>query len=175
MRAPSITLLALVCAGALGACTRPHPPGEAASTPIASVSADARKAGLWEQRVSDGESVHVTQICLDAASDITLSDYGRQANAQCEKHEVKEAGTDAWRFETVCDSDAGKVTTQGEVRGDTATHYTTTAESTVQGVRRRLVAEASWKGACPAGMKAGDVIFPDGRRLTVADLAPVNG
>lgn len=183
MRATAITLLALVSVASLAACGRAKAPGESASTHIAAADAPPapaaeRRPGLWEQRVSDGQNAAVTRICLDAASETALGDYGRAANARCEKHDMALVAPGMWRFSTVCDmGPEGKVTTDGTVSGDFNAHYQVAAESSTLGQdgRRRLLVDATWQGACPAGMKAGEVLFPDGRRESVANLAPAAG
>jgi hypothetical protein len=175
MRTFATVLIIALGAAALGACN-PRGAGESASAPISASAASPRKAGLWEQRVSNGVApAAITNICLDPAAEGVLTTFGRQANARCEKSEMKQGAQGVWSFATVCDiGGAGKVSTVGEIKGDFISWYQVKATSTVAGQpgEQRLVMDASWKSACPEGMKPGDVVTPDGARHKVADMAP---
>ncbi len=37
--------------------------------------------------------------------------------------------------------------------------------------RPTRVIDAKWTGACPAGMQAGDVVLPDGRKMNMRSMA----
>src|SRR5689334_22040434 len=99
---------ALLAAAALAGCQRPpapgaeaakagptpsataaasHAPSHAGASATAAAPASVRRPGLWEQRVSDGQGVQVTRLCLDPATDQRLSVFGRQLNEnQCQNH-----------------------------------------------------------------------------------------
>ena len=165
MRAVAILLLPL----ALVACEPPKGP-ETAHTPIAPAAQNEpapRKAGLWEVKVSDGATSQVTKYCLDAATDRAARDIGRDLNAKnCSRHEMQPLEGGAWKFSTDCDfGAAGHLITEGVATGDFTSGYQLRVETREEGgashgVRHRLVVDAGWRGACPAGMKPGDVSGP---------------
>ena len=79
----------------------------------------------------------------------------------------------AWRFRTACDTAFGRVSTQGTMRGDFASHYVVQAsQQSVHGMTH-MTADVQRLGACPSGMQPGDVILPDGSHSRVAAL-PAN-
>jgi hypothetical protein len=58
--------------------------------------------------------------------------------------------------------------------GDTAYHteVKSTYDPPMQGMpSANAVIDAKWTGACPAGMQAGDVVLPDGRKMNVRSMA----
>jgi hypothetical protein len=167
----SILVLALATgAAALSGCEA-RAPGESAQVRLADAS--ARKPGLWEQRLSDGQGGQVLRFCVDRTSESALSALGRQANAACEKHEMVHAGEGVWRFTTVCNvGGVGRVTTSGEISGDFTSRYRVNAESEVAGqaARTKVVVDNVWLGDCPADMRAGDMVDANGVRRSIADL-----
>jgi hypothetical protein len=168
--------LALSClpavAGLCLAACESHPP-----TPPPAASAEAvapRKAGLWEQRISSGGvTSRTTRVCLDADDDTVLASVATAAGGRCRRQETMKVAEGMWKFTTVCDGAAGKIAADGTVSGDFASRYQILADTSAGGAARRgrLVVDASWKGACPAGMKPGDAVTPDGVKLTAANFA----
>ena len=55
---------------ALAACEGPHRSGEQSRMTLPGAEAQGRKAGLWEQKVSDGQTSQVTRLCLDGAAQV---------------------------------------------------------------------------------------------------------
>lgn len=177
-----ILILAAAAACALSACSRSNDQAGKAPAPGApgapSQTAPQRKPGLWEQRVSNGDFVQVSRICLDAATDARLSWWGAQATQDiCEKNLVSRTADGGWRFSSVCDmGTGGKTTTSGVATGDFDKHYQITAESSTVGAQtpmmngtRKMVIDAAWQGPCPAGMKGGDMELPGGVKINLLD------
>lgn len=169
------TLVFAISLLALAACSKPAEKPAAASS-----ESTARKPGLWELRISDGESVQVQRECLDAATDQQLSLIGRQTNDQnCQKHLMTRQPDGSWRFSTVCDmGSGGVVSAEGVATGDFATHYQMKVEQSTTGAavpmlngNRRLVIDAAWVAECPAGMKPGEAELPGGRRINMVEIS----
>jgi hypothetical protein len=177
-------VLATLSAAMLAGCHKPAPAKHAALTPIPGAGELHRKAGLWEQRVSNGDTTQVSRLCLDEATDSKLSYFGRQMNeSSCEKHTVTAIPGGGWQFTTVCDmGSGGKVTTEGMATGDFSARYQVKAQTTTLGAElehmngvQRFVVDASWQGPCPPDMQAGDMVLPGGARVKVMDLASAPG
>ncbi|THD81288.1 MAG: hypothetical protein E7812_04620 [Phenylobacterium sp.] len=151
-------------------------PATAAAPATPQMTPPARRPGLWEQRVSNGDYVQVTRICLDAAVDAKLSWWGQQATQDiCQKNLFTHRPDGAWAVSSVCDmGTGGKVTTAGTATGDFASKYQLRAESSTVGAAapqmngvHRFVIDAAWMGACPAGMQPGDMTLPGGVRINL--------
>ncbi|HEY2706431.1 MAG TPA: DUF3617 family protein [Caulobacteraceae bacterium] len=178
MRVPH-RFLALATLAALGACHKPAPALPAASTPIAVAAGPQQAAGLWAQKVSDRRGVSVTRYCLDASAGSALASFDRNLGNHCSRHDMAQAADGSWHFSTSCDMGAaGKVATEGVMRGDFQTHYTVEAHSqTVAATDAaangpgRVMADVSRVGDCPSDMKPGDVVLPDGSRSRLETLA----
>lgn len=136
-----------------------------------------RKAGLWTQTLSSAGRTQTMKLCLDAAAaeEMQISNQGPQSN--CAKARVTPAAG-GFHFESTCETGAGgKTTSRGDVTGDLAIHYTvkvateTTGSSIAQANGKRKAAiEATWEGACPAGMKPGDMQLPNGMTINPASM-----
>lgn len=140
--------------------------------------AQSRKAGLWEQKVSNGTTSQVTRLCLDAASHTAMFYLGESLNRDtCKSHTMTRQADGSWRFDTVCTVGGAQVTSKGVASGDFNAAYqikmetsTLAAGQAAGGAPERFVVDAAWKGPCPAGMKPGDIVSADGTKLTIGQL-----
>jgi hypothetical protein len=171
---------ALMTGTLLAGCGLPN--GESARTKIGDASAGApaiRQAGLWEQKVTAGRDVQVTRMCLDKGAEALLADAGdRLRGDSCTRSELTAMAGGEWRFLTVCRLGGASVATSGTASGDFTKGYEIAAASVTvgapgarPGAPRKISVQASWRGACPAGLRPGQMIGPGGRRLEIADLA----
>jgi hypothetical protein len=178
MRIPE-RLLMLAALVAIGACHRaaPTPSAEVATIPVA--SGPQQGPGLWSQTVSDRHGAKTLRYCLDAASGGALATFNRQLDGRCSRHDIAKAADGTWHFSTSCDMGAaGKVATEGVMRGDFRNHYFVEAESQTIGAADRAIngpgrvlADIQRLGDCPRDMKAGDVVMPDGGHSRLDTLA----
>jgi hypothetical protein len=138
-----------------------------------------RAPGLWEQKVATNGMTQVSQICLDKAVEQRFSVWGQQAGkSACNETQIRPRGGGGWDFASTCDlGDGGKTATKGAVTGDFARAYKVSAESTVTGARapqmngtHTMTLEASWRGACPAGMAPGDMLLPGGMKINMMTI-----
>lgn len=180
MRRASLGLVLLL---ALAACEREAddahglPMKQAAEA--GATTPPVRKAGLWEQRVSNGDMVQVSRVCMDAAVDRRLSWWGAQTTkGACEKNLVTGRADGGWQFSSICDmGSGGRTTTSGVATGDFDSHYQVAAQSSTTGAAapqmnglHKLTIDAAYQGPCPAGMKPGDMSLPGGVKINLLDL-----
>jgi hypothetical protein len=165
-------LLALAALLALGACNRVRPAAKVALPAADPAPAGPQMAaGLWRQRVSGPQGVSVTRYCLDAGAASALASFNQQLSGRCPEHQMALTSDGAWHFRTACDTAWGKVTTEGAMHGDFASHYVVEAAQQNVGGMSHVSADVRRLGDCPTDMKPGDVILPGGARSRVGDLA----
>jgi hypothetical protein len=176
MRAP-LKILALAALAGAAACHERQPATNTA--PVALVAtAPAPTPGLWIERVSDSHGAQVSKICLDAAAATSFAALNTSLTGRCSRHDMAQAADGAWHFSTSCDmGQGGQVATEGVISGDFTSHYTVEARSqTVNAVQSaangpgRVSADLRRAGDCPADMKPGDVLLPNGARTNLADV-----
>ncbi len=174
-----LVMVASAAALALSGCNKPEKAAEPAKPFQPSSTPPKRKPGLWEQRVSNGDFVQVTRVCLDEATDAKLSWWGSQASkGMCEKNLASARTDGGWQFSSICDmGTGGKTTTSGVATGDFNSHYQIAAESSTAGAAapqmngtRKMTIDAAWQGPCPADMKGGDMTLPNGMKFNLLDV-----
>ncbi len=174
-----VKLLALVALAGAAGCHRAQPPG-VSITPIQSAAnGHALAPGLWVERVSDRNGAQISKICLDAASAAAFASMDLDLAGRCRHHAMAQAADGSWHFSTSCDmGHGGQVATEGVIRGDFASHYTVETRSLTAGARNaaadgpnRVLADVRRVGECPANMKPGDVVLPNGAHTRLSDMS----
>ena len=145
-----------------------------------------RKSGLWEvKRTSTrtSEQTRVYQMCIDQASDNALRQLAEgMRNERCEPSKVTRDG-DKIVVDAVCrlGRTGSKATTHAVVTGKFDSAYKIESKSTfdppIQGkTQGNTLMEAKWTGPCKAGQSPGDVILPNGAKMSVTpdDKAAAN-
>jgi hypothetical protein len=156
----------------------------AIATPSFALDMPARKAGLWEIKITmQGRAIVVptAQHCIDAATDKEMNTVGNtQAGAKCSKQDIQRNGA-AIVVDSVCDFGTGVTTTHAVVTGDFNSAYTVTVNSKREGAatpgrpaESNMMIEAKWLGACTADQKPGDMIMA-GRTMNIMDLKRAQG
>ena len=136
-----------------------------------------RKSGLWEvKRTSTrtAEQTRVYQMCIDQASDNALRQLAEgMRNERCEPSKVTRNG-DKLVVDAVCKlgRTGTKATTHAVVTGKFDTAYkiesTSTFDPPILGkAQGTTLMEAKWTGACKADQRPGDVILPNGAKMSV--------
>ncbi|MBS0426931.1 MAG: hypothetical protein JSR41_06545 [Proteobacteria bacterium] len=154
----------------------------AAGAALAGPTFPERKAGLWEMRStpkSGAKDSIVVQQCADPSTDKALQEYGlsqpKMNRKFCKEEMRNEAGKMLVHTE-VCKQSETTMTRRIVMSGDFNSAYRVeshTAYNPAPKVAPRdddMVAEMRWLGACPAGMKAGDMTMPGGMKMNIADL-----
>ncbi|MDI3384042.1 DUF3617 domain-containing protein [Xenophilus aerolatus] len=141
-----------------------------------------RKAGLWEMRSTPKTGAKdsiVVQQCADPATDKALQEYGlsqpKMNRRFCKEEMRNEAGKMLVHTE-VCKQSETTMTRRIVISGDFNVAYRVESHTVYDPAPKvaprddDMVAEMRWLGACPAGMKAGDMMLPGGMKTNIADL-----
>jgi len=171
---PSRVPIRLLSAGALSLL--------AAAAALAGPAFPARKPGLWEMRSSEkaaGQQTFTVQQCADTATDKALQEYGlsqpKMNRKFCKEEMRNEAGKLLVHTE-VCKQSETTLTRRIVMSGDFNVAYRVESHTVYEPVPKPaprtddIVAEMRWLGACPAGMKPGDMLMPGGMKMYVVDM-----
>ncbi len=173
MRLFTIMGVSLLAAGGLAACQKKGEPaktGEAASVTAAAPAATPmapphRKPGLWTQTLNTAGMKQVTKMCLDAETESKVTLWGQQTKEDlCAKNTITPV-PGGMKFESECDmGEGGHMVSTGTATGDFNSAYTVKVSSTTTGAKmpeangtHEILMEGKYEGACPAGMKGGDM------------------
>jgi hypothetical protein len=159
-------------------------PVSPAAAPLATSQPPARRAGLWEQTMNrDGAAPMVMgkmRLCVDAASEAKISLFGgRMGKGRCGRRSVSRQLNGNYDFTSTCDmGEAGVTTSKGTLSGDLSSRYRVHAESDIAGSSIPSLnghhvtdIEATWLGACPAGMTPGDIVMGNGMKINVDKIS----
>ena len=134
------------------------------------------KTGLWVTTVNnEGMPPATHSMCIDEATQQRLLTLGLgMMTGLCSKSDVRRHG-DAIVFDSECAlgpmrvKSAGRTTFSGSVAYSTET--TTRFDPPMMGRETvRSIASGRHMGACPDGMRPGDMRLPDGRVVNIDDL-----
>lgn len=157
---------------------------QTAAAPAPLTAPPQRRAGLWEQTISSDRMKQSVSMCLDDAFSKKMTLWGQQTGKDpCEKSVVTPRLGGGWTFSSVCDlGPGGRIVSQGVASGDFGSHYTVDVSSTTTGASmpqangdHKMHMEATWKGACPAAMRAGDMQLSNGMTINMADAMDAGG
>jgi hypothetical protein len=150
--------LSLVCSALL-----------ASGVPAAAQDIPKRKPGLWEMSMQmqgqGGMPAITTRQCVDEQSDAEMhrkAFAGNDAKTQCKQLSNKKIAGGV-EIEAECRSDdGGTVKTLARITGDMQTSYTMENDMTFSPPKNgmskaKLSMKGTHRGACPAGMKGGDI------------------
>jgi hypothetical protein len=185
----------LICgcaALALAACSKktetaaggPAATAEGAAKPAATAeAAPTRKAGLWEQTMSFNGRTQKISMCVDEATEQKAKFWASEGRASsgCSEERINRTLTGGWQIHSVCQTPEGmKITSDGTVTGDFGSSYHMEMTSVTTGSpmpeangTHKMTMDGAWKGPCPAGMRAGDMVLPGGMKMNA--LNPAEG
>lgn len=131
----------------------------------------ARRPGLWETTVSIASmagSAPAMRMCIDAATDDLLS-RDESRGQRCQRVEVRREG-ERYRIRAVCRLAATTSTTEGFFEGDFSRRYHGELQTHYAPAQRgvaptKVLLDGRWLGPCPADLRPGDMLLPDGRRV----------
>jgi hypothetical protein len=137
-----------------------------------------RKAGLWEvtMHMSSGNTpMQTMKFCTDAATDAELYKFGMNAaQGMCSRYDLHRNGNTA-TIDTECKMGEMKMTSHAVMNftGDTA--YKTDIQShfnppMMGRSESTMTQEAKWTGLCPADMKPGDMVMPNGMKMNMKSM-----
>lgn len=143
--------------------------GMAGTVAVAQEGLPKRKPGLWEMAMQmDGAPAGMpqmkTQQCVDAASDEAMQRRGMaggDGQSECKQTSIKRIAGGV-EVAAECTGKDGKTSVVSKVTGDMNASYI--ADSTMKFTPPRhgmsqmhMVVKSTYAGACPAGMKPGEV------------------
>jgi len=168
------------------------PPADGAENPAPAESpAGAQEAvgplgqqpGLWKltRTLPQTEAPSVSQICIDAGQGQRLAMIGQDlvgkpdmAHLSCTRHGAAD-GVASLEADTVCTVNGVRLSSHihADIISRKVFHQTVQTRYTpaLAGHGEEItITDASWQGACPADMKPGDYVNPDGVRSSVSAL-----
>jgi hypothetical protein len=149
-----------------------------AATAVLAVDLPARKPGLWEvtlHMASGNMPPRGMKFCTDAETDAALYKLGMNAaQGVCSRHDIQRSGNIV-TIDSECQMGDTKMTSRAVMTftGDSAYHTDIQSHFDPPMMGRNgssMTQEAKWAGACPADMKPGDMIGPNGMKM---NLKPV--
>jgi hypothetical protein len=158
------------------------------ASPALGLDMPARKAGLWELKMSfDNGAIPVQTLrqCIDAATDKLMeSNFGGSPQQSCEKQEVSRSGA-ALIVDSVCSFAGTTSTTHSVITGSFDSAYTMEVTSKrrggppvpgmAPGGESHMTVAAKWLGPCAAGQRPGDMIMGNGMKMNILDLKKMGG
>ena len=153
------------------------------ATPALALDMPARKAGLWELKMSFEQPKlpeHVIQQCTDAASDKLMnSNFGGSAQQKCQKQDVHKTGG-TMVVDSVCSVGGATSTTHAVISGSFNSAYTVQVTTKRDGGpptpgigphgEMHMAVAAKWLGPCGKGQRPGDIMMGNGMKINVLDL-----
>lgn len=131
-----------------------------AAVPPDAAKAQQRRSGLWEVAMGGGAgpaSSLRTQSCVGDAGQQTAATYG--VSGACTRPQITPAPGGV-TFHFTCKEPGGTREVTGKSVGDFQSAYTVTLTTTRPGAPPRdIVIKARYVGACPSGMKPGDILM----------------
>lgn len=133
------------------------------------------KPGLWEITGTsdrDNGQSHVMKMCTDNKTQALFSHFGDQMGKdKCSKRDVQNQGTQVVT-DTVCNIAQSQVTSHAVMTFDNPTSFSIKVQSRYEPAlfgrtESNSTQTGKWVGACPADMKPGDVLSPNGVRINL--------
>ena len=145
---------------------------------VGAIDFPAMKPGLWESSITrEGapQKLGGTKMCMDAAVQKEMMEMGMGTmKTMCSKNDVRREGNRVYgTAECKFGESTMKSTSVTTFTGDTAyrAEIKSTYDPPMQGMPSgTTLIDAKWTGACPAGMQAGDVVLPDGRKVNMRTM-----
>lgn len=141
-----------------------------------------RRPGQWEMRMvveqPAGGPAMVSQMCIDAATDREMLEFGLKASKDnCKRFDMRKAGK-GWVIEAECAFGPVKNVTKTTITGDFQSSIAFRIEGTTEGVPGTgsgpqptvMTQTATWKGACSDGMKPGDISLGNGLKMNIRQM-----
>ena len=191
-----ITLALVVLAGCSKPDAQSADDGDGGGTPPAAAAADsaaspaatvagagsafspmAQKAGLWQLTQTVGaHPAMVTKMCVDAAMGANMATAAMGSNmaaVDCSQKSVTRAANGA-DIAMTCTAQGRTIDSRIHIErnGDNAFHQTMNAKFSPAVAGHDSVdstTDGKWLGACPADMKAGDIITAVGVKINMYD------
>jgi hypothetical protein len=140
----------------------------------------ARKPGLWQMSMNIAGHAMVTKQCVDAATDKEMMQSAFAKSGQKCATLANSRSGNTITIDSTCTLSGGMTTkTHATISGDFQSEYTIDAVTDMTGgpaqmpKHSEMKQDVKWAGACPAGMKPGDMQMP-GMPGMPAGMPPIN-
>jgi hypothetical protein len=140
--------------------------GSGAAGPAETTASGApkRRDGWWEMTrfAADGSVIAKQQLCVGAGSEEKFSIL-TQINItddDCGGNALTRTPT-GWNFHAKCQVAVTKTEATGTISGDFRTSLRVDGTLVTDGQSDKMSVRGTWKGACPAGRKPGDLVNGD--------------
>jgi hypothetical protein len=145
----------------------------ASAGPVTSLE---RKPGLWTLEVTvDGEKEQgKMKQCIDAKTDARMMQMAGQIGASCTKNQLTKSGS-FYTYDSECTMSGSTMKAKGVFKGDFDSKYEGEIVTTISpplfgqsSSTTKLV--GSWVGNCPTGMNPGDMVMPNGMKVSLEQM-----
>jgi Protein of unknown function (DUF3617) len=154
-----------------------------AIAPAGALDLPARKAGLWEIKMtfeSRNLPPQVMQQCIDAATDKMMNSIGGEMRqGMCSKQDLQKVGN-TLVVDSVCEIAGMTTSSHAVITGDFNSGYSVKVTSKRSGGpaipgmpadgTTNMSIETKWLSACKSDQKPGDMIMADGRKINILDM-----
>lgn len=137
------------------------------------MAAPKRKPGLWEVSViADGRPMPMgIKQCADETTDAQMMQMSEMQSESCKVSGFSKTVA-GHEFSSECEVAGSKITSKGSFTGDFEKEYqgeiVTTVNPPMFGQSgSKSTISAKWLGACPSGMKAGDMQMGNGETINL--------
>ena len=134
------------------------------------------KPGLWEVSVTvDGQPQDKMKQCVDAdTAKILLNAGQKMLGDSCSEVKMEKSGAD-YVSNMECNLGISKMKASTKLSGDFNSHYVSETKTSFNPPmmgrgESTSTSDGRWVGPCEKGMKPGDTIMADGRRMNVIDM-----
>jgi hypothetical protein len=127
-----------------------------------------QRVGLWQNDMVMAGRNMTTKFCVDAATAARSSAFsaGVRKNANCKNMQITRNPDGSWTSVSTCEFRPGVMrTTRSDVRGDFNSKVTMTMRSPPTAAPEMSMT-MTWLGPCLPGQKGGDVIMPNGAKIS---------
>jgi hypothetical protein len=136
-----------------------------------SLDAPMRRPGLWEQSMampgvrSGGMTM---KYCTDTALEKRYSVFSANLRGNsCSKAEIHRTPMGV-SFQSVCNFGGATRTTTGTATGDFQSNFHMEAVThSTAGADSHISMDGKWLGPCPADMRPGDTVMPNGMKMNI--------
>lgn len=150
----------------------------ASTVSVADTDLPKRKPGLWETTVSmpsmPGGAMPAVKMCIDAKTDDLVGGPNGAGRKHCEKVDIRRDGA-RYVIDSVCSFGNTRTRTTGWFEGSFDSDYRgemdTVYDPPMQDMKSsKVLISGRWLGACPADMKPGDLLLPNGVKVNPAQM-----
>ena len=136
------------------------------------------KEGYWQMQSNDSskKGSGVTETCIDKSTMDQIMNTGQKMmGGSCTGLDLKKESATKYTANSVCNLGPMKISTVSEYEGDFSSSYTFKSKSVIEppmmgNSGSTTLGTAKYLGACPQGMKPGDIKTADGNIINSKEM-----